>query len=176
MKKLKNKSKKIMMAAVAGLSLLFSSCSFFQHAQIKTEITDISKDTGFSEIVTQGYMGGSLVYNDKNVSLGQLAEGVCAGIRLSKAESKEVGNGQTVFKEIDNSAQYGLLQIEKKHLIGRYGLDEVNKIQANLFLGLKNLKVLGISIGDIGKNWDWDLAEYRCTIIPKTKFYDKELN
>ena len=113
MKKLKNKSKKIMMAAVIGLSLLFSSCSFFQHAQIKTEITDISKDTGFSEIVTQGYMGGSLVYNDKNVSLGQLAEGVCAGIRLSKAESKEVGNGQTVFKEIDNSAQYGLLQIEE---------------------------------------------------------------
>ena len=54
--------------------------------------------------------------------------------------------------------------------------NEVNKIQANLFLGLKNLKVLGISIGDIGKNWDWDLAEYRCTIIPKTKFYDKELN
>lgn len=113
MKKLKNKSKKIMMAAVIGLSLLFSSCSFFQHAQIKTEITDISKDTGFSEIVTQGYMGGSLIYNDKNVSLGQLAEGVCAGIRLSKAESKEVGNGQTVFKEIDNSAQYGLLQIEE---------------------------------------------------------------
>ena len=113
MKKLKNESRIITMTVVVGLALFFNSCTFFQHAQIKTEITDISKDTGFSEIVTQGYMGGSLIYNDKNVSLGQLAEGVCAGIRLSKAESKEVGNGQTVFKELEDSAQYGLLQIEE---------------------------------------------------------------
>ena len=35
---------------------------------------------------------------------------------------------------------------------------------ANVFLGLKGVKVLGISIGKIGKEWEWVLFENKTQI------------
>ena len=47
---------------------------------------------------------------------------------------------------------------------------------ANVFLGLKGVKVLGISIGEIGKEWEWVLFENKTTIIPETKLFENKVN
>ena len=47
---------------------------------------------------------------------------------------------------------------------------------ANVFLGLKGVKVLGISIGEIGYPWNWDLFKKNTPIIPKTKLFEYKIN
>ena len=47
---------------------------------------------------------------------------------------------------------------------------------ANVFLGLKGVKVLGISIGKIGYPWNWDLFKKNTPIIPKTKLFEYKIN
>ena len=47
---------------------------------------------------------------------------------------------------------------------------------ANVFLGLKGVKVLGISIGEIGKEWEWNLFKKNMPIIPETKLFDYKIN
>ena len=47
---------------------------------------------------------------------------------------------------------------------------------ANVFLGLKGVKVLGISIGEIGKEWEWNLFKKNMPIIPETKLFEYKIN
>ena len=47
---------------------------------------------------------------------------------------------------------------------------------ANVFLGLKGVKVLGISIGEIGKEWEWNLFKKNMPIIPETKLFVCKIN
>ena len=47
---------------------------------------------------------------------------------------------------------------------------------ANVFLGLKGVKVLGISICEIGKEWEWVLFENKTPIIPETKLFEYKVN
>ena len=47
---------------------------------------------------------------------------------------------------------------------------------ANVFLGLKGVKVLGISISEIGKEWEWNLFKKNMPIIPETKLFDYKIN
>lgn len=90
------------------------SCSFkINEINELMLVTDISKDIFYSDIVRQGYMGGSLIYNESNKALGQLSDGVSVAIRLSKAKRHDVSNVESVFQEEDGSAIYGLLVIDK---------------------------------------------------------------
>ena len=47
---------------------------------------------------------------------------------------------------------------------------------ANVFLGLKGVKVLGISIGEIGYPWKWDLFENNTPIIKETTLFEYKIN
>jgi hypothetical protein len=47
---------------------------------------------------------------------------------------------------------------------------------ANVFLGLKGVKVLGISIGEIGYPWNWNLFKKNRSIIPETKLFEYKVN
>ena len=47
---------------------------------------------------------------------------------------------------------------------------------ANVFLGLKGVKVLRISIGEIGKEWEWNLFKKNMPIIPETKLFEYKIN
>ena len=47
---------------------------------------------------------------------------------------------------------------------------------ANVFLGLKGVKVLGISIPTLGYPWEWDLFENNTPIIPETKLFECKIN
>ena len=47
---------------------------------------------------------------------------------------------------------------------------------ANVFLGLKGVKVLGISIGEIGKEWEWNLFKKNMPIIPERKLFEYKIN
>ena len=47
---------------------------------------------------------------------------------------------------------------------------------ANVFLGLKGVKVLGISISEIGKEWEWNLFKKNMPIIPERKLFEYKIN
>ena len=47
---------------------------------------------------------------------------------------------------------------------------------ANVFLGLKGEKVLGISICEIGKEWEWNLFKKNMPIIPERKLFEYKIN
>ena len=61
------------------------------------------------------------------------------------------------------------------YLRASYGLNDTSSIYANVFLGLKGIKVLGINIGDIGKKWEWQLLNYDKTIIPETALFEYKI-
>ncbi|CAM4298583.1 hypothetical protein [Treponema peruense] len=98
-----------------GCIVVFTTSCSFQSNLYKNElnITDISENTTYSEIISQGFMGGSLIYNSSDNALGQLKEGVTVAIRLSNADRREVDDSEAVFKECNDSAVYGLIIIDK---------------------------------------------------------------
>ena len=90
------------------------SCSFNSNKITNVmPINDISSDTKYLDIISKGYMGGSLIYNEEDNSLGQLANGVSVAIRLSKSQRYDTSETESIFKEEDGSVMYGLLVIDK---------------------------------------------------------------
>ena len=61
-------------------------------------------------------MGGSLIYNEADESLGQLSNGVAVAIRLSNAQRYDISDTEAVFQEQPGSAVYGLLIIQDINL------------------------------------------------------------
>ena len=47
---------------------------------------------------------------------------------------------------------------------------------ANVFLGLKGVKVLGINIGKLGKEWEWVLLKNKTPIIRETPLFEYKIN
>jgi len=90
------------------------SCSF-QSNKITNPmlINDISADTTYADIVTLGYMGGSLIYNESDRTLGHLVDGVSVAVRLSNAQRYDVSDSESVFQEKEDSVIYGLLVVNK---------------------------------------------------------------
>jgi hypothetical protein len=43
------------------------------------------------------------------------------------------------------------------------------------FIGIKGVKVLGISLGDLGKKWSWPPVKETIPIIKETRFFEKEI-
>lgn len=109
---LKKKIIGVFCAVIAVLGTV--SCSF-QNNSINGAmvINDISVNTEYVDIINQGYMGGALIYNEKDISLGQLAENVTVAIRLSKAQRYDINDTESVFQEQEGSAVYGILMIDK---------------------------------------------------------------
>ena len=97
-----------MLVCFAFINCSFQNDSFSKQMLIK----DISENTDYANIITQGFMGGAVIYNESNVSLGQLDKGVVVAVRLCKAESKMVDGGKEVFWQINETAEYGLLKID----------------------------------------------------------------
>ena len=71
---------------------------------------------------------------------------------------------------------------ENPNIIGKYGLKYNNSLDINLFIGLKNVNLLGINfdIGDIEKGWEWHLPDKYPRlkdgdIIPETELFEMEL-
>lgn len=93
------------------------SCSFLNNKINSVMlINDISTEMNYVTVISQGYMGGSLIYNESNENLGHLANGVSVAIRLSKIQRFDINDNESVFQEQSGSAIYGLLTInEIKH-------------------------------------------------------------
>ena len=96
------------MVCFAFINCSFQNDSFSKQMQIK----DISENTDYANIITQGFMGGAVIYNESNISLGQLDKGVVVAVRLCKAESKIVDGEKEVFRQINETAEYGILKID----------------------------------------------------------------
>ena len=105
--------KKLILCQVFCLNILLLGCSFQNDSFRKSSaVKNIVDNVDYNMLVTQGYMGGSLIYNEKNLNLGQLDNNISVAIRLCKLISKDVGDGRFVYKEQDNSYSYGLLYIK----------------------------------------------------------------
>ena len=110
---MRRKKEFLLLLGVVITIISFASCSFrSNNIDNSMVINDISENTTYSKIISQGYMGGSLLYNESNTSLGQLCEGVSVAVRLSKAQRYDISDTQSVFREEENSEIYGLLFIE----------------------------------------------------------------
>ncbi len=120
-----------MAVALGGIT----SCSF-QSNNIESgmAIRDVSASTTYLDIVTKGYMGGSLIYNESDEALGQLADGVSVAIRLSKAERRNVSDTEAVFQEQNGSAVYGLLMIDEINAESISLRTELYDITGNVYL------------------------------------------
>ena len=52
----------------------------------------------------------------------------------------------------------------------------VSRMTAEVGIGLKDVRILGFSLGDLGKTWTFDLVDpVTANIIPETKFCEIEL-
>ena len=99
---------------MAIIMMCVVSCSFQSNTiRDSLRINDISADTKYLDIISKGYMGGALIYNETDQSLGQLANGVSVAVRLSKAQRYDTSDTASVFQEQKDSAVYGLLIIDE---------------------------------------------------------------
>ena len=151
------KSKKTVCSMFLALAMiLMTSCSFLsKQFSYNLEIKDISSELDYNSIATKGYMGGSLIYNEGNIAIGQLADNVSIAIRLSKAEVKTIDN-QMVFNEIADSIVYGLLVIDS---INEKHVDFTIKTYTEYGLAY-NIKKFAIDVGqkiDIDNDGFYDL-------------------
>lgn len=96
---------------------------------------------------------------------------VKAGLSVSIAAVVHAGCGiQFGTKGYVNFGYYN------PYLRGSYGLDNTSSIYANVLLGLKGVKVLGINIGKLGKEWEWVLLKNKTPIIKETSLFEYKIN
>ncbi len=97
----------------ASCIFIFTNCTYvFSPSVKKHNIKDISRTITFNEIKNLGYMGGVLVYNPSDESIGQLADNVSVAFRLGKLE-KKIKDGEEVFTDISDFAKFGKIYIKK---------------------------------------------------------------
>lgn len=56
-------------------------------------------------------MGGSILYNPKDLSNSQLLEGIYIATRLGKVTKNEVSEDDIIYTDIENEALYGYIYI-----------------------------------------------------------------
>ena len=84
-----------------------------------------------------------------------------------------VHGGFHLSTEFNGSVKFGYA---KPSLIGTYALNNVSRMTAEVGIGLKDVRILGFSLGDLGKTWIFDLVDPIITdIIPETKFCEIKL-
>lgn len=69
-----------------------------------------------------------------------------------------------------------VLDYSYSSLIGTYALNNVSRMTAEFGIGIKNVRILGFRLGDLGHTWTFDLVDpVTANIIPETKFCEIEL-
>lgn len=91
---------------------LFFSCSFIDVRENFVEITDISNKMNYRTISTQAFMGGSVLYNPKDLESSQLSENVIIGVRLGKVEAKEINCDEVIYTDLSDQVSYGFIKID----------------------------------------------------------------
>ena len=80
--------------------------------------------------------------------------------------------GLTFKDEINGYVKFGYY---KPKLYGSFGLDNNTNFELYAFIGIKGVKILGISLGDMGKKWSWPPVKETIPIIKETRFFEKEI-
>lgn len=63
-----------------------------------------------------------------------------------------------------------------KVFIGKFALNNVSSLTAEFGIGIKNVRILGFRLGDLGHTWTINLVDpVTANIIPETKFCKIEL-
>ena len=120
---------------MALFAISFVSCSFqVNKIEGTMKIHDVSRSTSYIDVVSKGFMGGSLIYNETDEALGQLSNGVAVAIRLSNAQRHDISDTEAVFQEQPGSAVYGLLIIEDINLDSVILKSELYDIEGNIYL------------------------------------------
>lgn len=108
----------------------------------------------------------------KLASQFSVAPYVKAGLSVSVAAVVHTGFG--IQFGVNGYANFGYYN---SYLRASYGLDDASFIYANVRLGLKDVKVLGISLEKFGRSWSWPLLkDDNKTIIPETIFFERKIN
>lgn len=104
--------------AVLGVGILLLitaiiACSSPLDTQDSTDEkpTDISGLLTYKEVSSQGFMGGSVLYNPDNPASGQVTPGATIATRLGFVTSAYVGNDQHTYTDLPEKAQYGTILI-----------------------------------------------------------------
>lgn len=109
--------KKIIGCMMSLCSLFFvtfvCSCESAFKRMETVEIKDISSDLDYGTVSKMAFMGGSVLYNSKNPSTSQLAEGVCLPVRLGKTKCEEIDSDNSIYSDIASEAVYGYITISE---------------------------------------------------------------
>lgn len=106
--------KNIIVSAVFSAILLVlteTACSFAKQNTLSDNVTDITDKINYRSISTKAYMGGSVLYNPKDLSNSQLLQGVYIATRLGKVTKNEVSEDDIIYTDIENEALYGYVYI-----------------------------------------------------------------
>lgn len=106
--------KNIIVTAVFSAILLVlteTACSFATQKAYSNNISDISDKINYRSISTKAYMGGSILYNPKDLSNSQLLQGIYIATRLGKVTKNEVSKDDIIYTDIENEALYGYIYI-----------------------------------------------------------------
>ncbi len=108
---MKKKITALTVSAVVLLLLAETACTFIAPQSNSGEISDISDKITYRSISTKAYMGGSILYNPKDLSNSQLLQGIYIATRLGKVTKTEVSEDDIIYTDIENEALYGYIYI-----------------------------------------------------------------
>lgn len=108
--------KRLRETVIVLMSLSFVGCSFNAKDLTEHELNDVSGVLGYSEISRMAYMGGSVFYNPKAPSEGQLYEGTKVAVRLGKvaevsADTEENIVDYTTFCDLPDMQEFGYITV-----------------------------------------------------------------
>lgn len=66
----------------------------------------------YRTISTQAFIGGSVLYNPKDLKSSQLSENVIIGVRLGKVEAKEINCNEVIYTDLSDQVSYGFIKID----------------------------------------------------------------
>lgn len=109
---MKKKKKFITILSMVLTLGIFSACTnLLDLKNTNSSVTDINSSLTFEKLKYLGYMGGSVLYNPDNVSLGQLSKGVCVAVRLGHVSRTSVSDEQYIYTDKPEESEYGKLYI-----------------------------------------------------------------
>lgn len=94
------------------LVIILASCSFHFKNIPEIQITDIEEELTYSKISRNAFMGGCVLYNPDNPSIGQLANGIKIGVRLGHVNKNNISDNECTFTDSEEDAIYGYIAID----------------------------------------------------------------
>ncbi len=102
--------KNVIFVSAVFLGLEITSCSDIETGRT-AEISDISKSMTYNIISQEGFMGGSVLYNPDDESLGQLAKDVTIAFRLGHVSKTPTKSDEFVYADLPDEARFGTIHI-----------------------------------------------------------------